>query len=236
MLIKLNNLQLTNFKGARSLSVDFGDITSIYGANGTYKSTLADSWFWLLFGKNTSDQSNFEIKTLDEHNKVISRIDHEVIGAITIDGVPTTLRRVFKEKWVKKQGSAETVFSGHETLFFINDVPKQLNEYQAFINSNIPESTFKLLTLPGYFNSLKKEERRAMLTGIAVVPTDDELAGKDLANVLNIMRTERKSLSDLKKQYAAQKAGLKAELALIPARSDEDERAIVQAASEDDFT
>jgi exonuclease SbcC len=236
MKILLNNLQLTNFKGIRSLSIDFGDTTSIYGANATGKSTIADAWFFLLFGKNTSDQSNFEIKTLDEHNQVISRIDHEVTGAITIDGVPTTLRRVFKEKWVKKQGSAETVFSGHETLFFINDVPKQLNEYQAFINSNIPESTFKLLTLPGYFNSLKKEERRAMLTGIAVVPTDDELAGKDLANVLNIMRTERKSLSDLKKQYAAQKAGLKAELALIPARIDEVERAIVQAASEDDFT
>jgi len=236
MLIKLNNLSLTNFKGIRSLSIDFGDTTSIYGANATGKSTIADAWFFLLFGKNTSDQSNFEIKTLDENNQVISRIDHEVTGAITIDGVPTTLRRVFKEKWVKKQGSAETVFSGHETLFFINDVPKQLNEYQAFINSNIPESTFKLLTLPGYFNSLKKEERRAMLTGIAVVPTDDELAGKDLANVLNIMRTERKSLSDLKKQYAAQKAGLKAELALIPARIDEVERAIVQAASEDDFT
>ena len=236
MKILLNNLQLTNFKGIRSLSIDFGDTTSIYGANATGKSTIADAWFFLLFGKNTSDQSNFEIKTLDEHNQVISRIDHEVTGAITIDGVPTTLRRLFKEKWVKKQGSAETVFSGHETLFFINDVPKQLNEYQAFINSNIPESTFKLLTLPGYFNSLKKEERRAMLTGIAVVPTDDELAGKDLANVLNIMRTERKSLSDLKKQYAAQKAGLKAELALIPARIDEVERAIVQAASEDDFT
>jgi len=236
MLIKLNNLSLTNFKGIRSLSIDFGDTTSIYGANATGKSSIADAWFFLLFGKNTSDQSNFEIKTLDENNQVISRIDHEVTGAITIDGVPTTLRRVFKEKWVKKQGSAETVFSGHETLFFINDVPKQLNEYQAFINSNIPESTFKLLTLPGYFNSLKKEERRAMLTGIAVVPTDDELAGKDLANVLNIMRTERKSLSDLKKQYAAQKSGLKAELALIPARIDEVERAIVQAASEDDFT
>lgn len=236
MIIKLSRLQLTNFKGIRNLSIDFGDNTSIYGANATGKSTIADAWFWLLFGKNTSDQSNFEIKTLDEHNQVIPRIDHEVTGAITIDGVPTTIRRVFKEKWVKKQGGTEQVFSGHETLFFINDVPKQLNEYQAFINSNIPESTFKLLTLPGYFNSLKKEERRSMLTGIAVVPTDDELAGTDLANVLRIMRDERKSLSDLKKQYAAQKAGLKAELALIPARLDEVERAIVQATSDDDLS
>ncbi len=236
MRIQLQSLTLINFKGARNITVEFGDMTSIYGANETGKSTLADAWFWLLFGKNTADQSNFEIKTLDEHNQVISRIDHEVTGVITIDGVTTTLRRVFKEKWVKKQGSAETVFSGHETLFFVNDVPKQMNEYQAFINSVIPEATFKLLTLPGYFNSLKKEDRRSMLTGIAVVPSDDELAGKDLANVLNIMRIERKSLSDLKKQYAAQKVGLKAELALIPARLDEVERAIVQASSEDDLT
>ena len=75
-----------------------------------------------------------------------------------------------------------------------------------------------------------------MLTGIATVPSDDELAGKDLAKVLKIMRDERKSLSDLKKQYAAQKAGLKAELALIPARLDEVERAIVQATSDDDLS
>jgi len=226
MQIKLSKLILTNFKGIRSLSIEFGDTTSIYGANATGKSTIADAWFFLLFGKNTADQSNFEIKTLDEHNQVISRIDHDVTGVISIDGVVTTLKRVFKEKWVKKQGSAETVFSGHETLFFVNDVPKQMNEYHAFINSVIPEATFKLLTLPGYFNSLKKEDRRSMLTGIAVVPTDEELAGTDLENVLKIMRDERKSLSDLKKQYAAQKVNINNELALIPARLDEVERAI----------
>lgn len=224
MQLKLSTLTLVNFKGIRSITINFGDETSIHGANATGKSTIVDAWAWLLFGKNANDQKDFEIKTLDEHNQVISRIDHEVLAEILIDGIVTNLRRVYKEKWVKKHGESEQVFSGHETLYFVNNVPKSQSEYQSFINSIIPESTFKLLTFPAYFNSIKKEDRRAMLTGIATVPSDDELAGTDLADILSIMRTERKTLSDLKKQYSSQKAIIKAALEQIPARIDEVKR------------
>ena len=76
MELKLKRLTLLNFKGVRSLSIDFSDVTNIDGDNGTGKTTIADAYFWLLFGKDSCDKKDFNIKTLDKNNKVIERLDH----------------------------------------------------------------------------------------------------------------------------------------------------------------
>lgn len=229
MKISLTRLHLTNFKGIKSLEVNFGDYTSIAGANATGKSTIADAFTWLLFGKDTNDRKDFEVKTLDKNNMVIPRIDHEVTGILLIDGVMVTLKRILREKWVKQRGSSEQVFTGNETLNFVNDVPKSQKEYQDYIDQVVPEQTFKLLTSPTYFNSIKWQDRRVMLTSIANVPDDDTIAGKDLAGLLKIMRDEKKTLSDLKREYSAKKAKLKSALEQIPARLDEVDRSTPEA-------
>lgn len=221
MKIQIQKLTLVNFKGIKSLSIDFGEFTSISGANATGKSTIADAFTWLLFGKDTQDRKDFEVKTLDKNNVVIPRIDHEVTGDLLVDGVLVSLKRTLREKWVKKQGTNDTVFTGNETLYFVNDVPKSQKDYQDYINQIMPEATFKLLTNPAYFNSIKWQDRRAMLTAIANIPDDDTIAGSDLSTVLMKMRTERKTESDLKKEYAVKKTKIKAALEQIPARLDE---------------
>ena len=229
MKISLTRLHLTNFKGIKSLEVNFGDYTSIAGANATGKSTIADAFTWLLFGKDTNDRKDFEVKTLDKSGSVIPRIDHEVTGELLIDTIVVTLKRTLREKWVKQRGSSEQVFTGNETLYFVNDVPKSQAEYQNYISQIVPEATFKLLTSPTYFNSIKWQDRRAMLTAIATIPDDETIAGKDLAGLLKIMRDEKKTLSDLKKEYSSKKAKLKSALEQIPARLDEVDRGTPQA-------
>lgn len=229
MKISLTRLQLTNFKGIKSLEVNFGDKTSIAGANATGKSTIADAFTWLLFGKDTNDRKDFEVKTLDKSGSVIPRIDHEVTGILLIDGVMVTLKRTLREKWVKQRGSSEQVFTGNETLYFVNDVPKSQAEYQNYISQIVPEATFKLLTSPTYFNSIKWQDSRAMLTSIATIPDDDTIAGNDLTGLLKIMREEKKTLSDLKREYSAKKAKLKSALEQIPARLDEVDRSTPEA-------
>jgi hypothetical protein len=42
----------------------------------------------MLFGKDSSDRKDFEIKTLD-HNVVIPKIEHEVAAVILVDDVET---------------------------------------------------------------------------------------------------------------------------------------------------
>ena len=66
MNIQLKQLTLSNFKGIRQLTIELNAITNIQGDNGTGKSTIFDAFAWLLFGKDSHDAKDFNIKTLDE--------------------------------------------------------------------------------------------------------------------------------------------------------------------------
>lgn len=227
MKIEIKKLSLTNFKGIRSLTILFDAVTSIFGNNATGKTTLMDAFLWLLFGKDSTDRKDFEIKTLDENNVPYHRLDHEVEAVLLIDGMETVLRRGFKEKWTKKRGSSEHEFTGHETLYFWNDVPMKQEEYQAKISGIVDEKLFKLLTNTTYFNGLKWQDRRAVLLSIAGKIDDAEIlrelskqngpAGyEDLIFALN-----KKTVEEYKKELAAKKKKLKDELDMMPARISE---------------
>ena len=50
MKLALTKIRIQNFKGARDFEIDFSaDRTSITGANGTGKTTIADAFSWVLF-------------------------------------------------------------------------------------------------------------------------------------------------------------------------------------------
>jgi len=223
MNIELKSLKLTNFKGIKSLTIPFSHNMAIYGDNGTGKTTIADAFLWLLFGKNTEDAKDFGVKTLRPDGSVIHRLEHEVEGVLLIEGQETTLKRTLKEKWVKRRGEEEEEFTGHETSFFINDVPYKAGEYQKYISDLIDEKLFKLITNPDYFNSLPWTERRETLVRIAGEVSDEQIAegNPGFMTLLAELATSKKTLEDCKKQYAAEKKKLKDELELIPARIDE---------------
>lgn len=48
MQIKIKTLKLENFKGIKDLTIDFKDITNIYGDNAVGKTTIFDAYSWLL--------------------------------------------------------------------------------------------------------------------------------------------------------------------------------------------
>lgn len=164
-IITLRHLRLTNFKGIRNLEMDFGQKgASIYGDNGTGKTTIMDAFMWVLFNKDSIGQTNFEIKTLNEGGNAIPQLDHEVELGLEVNGEPVILRKNYREKWTTKRGSAATEFTGHQTDYFIDDIPKKKIEFAEFIQSLIDESMFKLLTNPLYFNErLTWKDRRKIL-------------------------------------------------------------------------
>ena len=86
MNIKIKEIRLLNFMGIRERSVTFGDYTDIQGDNAEGKSTMQDAFMWLLFGKNTRGEAQFEIKTLDSNNNAIQKLEHKVEGVFEIDG------------------------------------------------------------------------------------------------------------------------------------------------------
>lgn len=132
--IIINRLELRNFKGIRSLDIDFSKVTNIRGENATGKTTIFDAFTWLLFDKDSKDRTAFEIKTLDENNEPLHGLDHTVTGHLQIDGKNWTLRKTYKEKWTKRRGDVNKELTGHETIYEINEVPVSKTEYTNKIN------------------------------------------------------------------------------------------------------
>lgn len=217
---------LRNFKGLKKYEVDFNGETSLYGTNGSGKTTIMDAYHWLLFGKDSQDRQNFNIKTLDEDNNPIHKLEHEVEGVFEHENKEFTLRRTFKERWVKKRGATEAEFSGHETDFHINDVPKKKEEYNAYINKIVSEDVFKMVSHPLYFSSLRWDKQREILFEMAGQVSDEVIAGDETKyrELLATIAQKDTTLSEYKRELAERKKKIKKELESIPARIDENDR------------
>lgn len=229
MEIKIFSLKLKNFKGIKELKIDFNcQNTNIYGANATGKTTIFDAFKWLFFDKDSNDRKDFNIKTLDSNNKPIHFLEHEVEAILVIDGVDMTFKKVLQEKWIKKRGESDREFSGHETNYWIDEVPVKKKDYEEKINSLIPESLFKLITDPLYFNTEKNtnwQERRRILTALLektgeIVSDDEILDSKEEFKILKD-NLEGRSIDDYKKVVQAKIKDLNKEKETIPVRIDE---------------
>lgn len=224
MEIKILNLKLRNFKGIKNLEIDFNcKDTNIYGANATGKTTIFDAFKWLFFDKDSNDRKDFNIKTLDINNNPIHFLEHAVEATLIIDGVDMTFKKVFQEKWVKKRGQSEQEFSGHETNYWIDEVPVKKKDYEEKINSLIPESLFKLITDPSYFNNqLKWTERRELLINISGANVSDEEILNSKEEFSSIRKNiEGRSIDDYKKVVQAKIKELNKQKESIPVRIDE---------------
>lgn len=227
MKIQLKKLTLHYFKGAIDQVVDFSERTAISGRNASGKTRIFDAFTWLLFGKDSDDKKDFNIKCLDIYNEPLHRKDTSVTGVLSIDGHNMTLERIYKEKWVKRNGDITAEFKGHETAFFVNGVPVQAKDYQQTVDSILPENLFKQITNPLFFNSMKWTERRAMLFEIAGNVSDSDVikSNPELKEFLD--QLSGKTIDNFKKELAAKKKLLKESIADIPARIDEVQRAIL---------
>lgn len=219
--MKLLKLSLTNFKSIRQSSFEFdGENKIIFGDNATGKTTVFDSMCWLLFGKDSLDRSDFEIKTL-VNGEPIHKVNHEVEGEFSNDDGTFTLKRVYREKYSNPRGG-DTKLTGHTTDYFINEVPVKEKEYKAFINNMINEDVFKLITNPLYFNKQYSWQNRRKLLLEICGGIDDETVIRnhgELRKLLSILNG--RTVEEHKKIVAAKKTAINKELDMIPVRIDE---------------
>jgi len=219
--MKLTKLELLNFKGLKSFTINLNGDVVIRGDNATGKTTVFDSVCWLLFGKDSLDRADFEIKTLDG-GEPIHKVNHEVTATFTLDeGGTVELKRVYREKYSSPRGGDITL-TGHTTDYFVDGVPKKEKEYKEIVNTLIDESIFKLITNPLYFNETYSwQNRRKLLLemcgdidDISVINSHDDL--RRLAELL-----EGRTVDDHRKVVAAKKTAINKELDMIPIRIDE---------------
>lgn len=224
-IIQLQSLHLRYFKSFKDFKVEFNEnVASVKGDNGTGKTTLADAWSWLLFGKNSNDISDtkFSIKTIDEATgQIINRVDHSVEAIFFINGEKTTAKRELKEKWVKKKGATEKVYSGNVTNYYWNEVPLSQRDYQVKINQFINEDVFKLIIDPYKFNSLHWEKQRETLTQLVGGVSDESIAKGNPQFEELMSKLENKTFDEYKKQMKHTLKRLKDDKQGIPSRIDE---------------
>lgn len=228
--ILLKKMSLINFKGLRDLTVEFAPaLTEIYGRNGIGKTSIFDGFTWLLFGKNSEDRKQFGIKTYDKDGNIIPKLPHEVSAVLLVDGEVVTLCRRFNEKWTKKRGSAVEEFVGHEEERLYNDVPCSVKEWNDKIAAICPEQVFKFITNPRYFTAQSADMQRSMLFRMAGGITDEEIAAGNADFAALLASLTGKTMEEYKKEIAAKKRRLKAEIEAIPERIDERRRDVPEA-------
>lgn len=231
----IKRLTLANFKGLRSVAIEFSDdVTTISGRNGTGKTTVMDAFTWLLWGKDSEGNTDtkFGIKTNDAEGNFIPDLEHEVTGTLEVIDTETgnietvELRRVLVEEWKTEKGKTERKLKGHHTDYFYNGVPlKTKGEYDERINTIIPEAVFKMLTNPYYFLSLHWTAQREMLLQIAGGVSYEDVAQDNKAFATLIEQLSGKTVEDYKRELAAQKDKISKALEKIPTRIDEITRA-----------
>lgn len=226
-VISIKTITLENFKGIRSLTIDFdGRDADISGRNATGKTTIFDAISWLLFGKDSEDRKVFDIKTYDGDGNIIPDIPHYVEAVICANGVEHTLRREFVEVWQTRRGTTLRELTRHEERRLFNGVACTVREWAERIEDMCPERYFRLLSNPFAFNAMKTEAKRAILMEMCgEEPLEDIAAGnKDFETLLSAM--QGKSPQVYRAEIMAEKKRLRAEIGDLPSRIDERKRDI----------
>ena len=218
----LKKLILKNFKKVQDLTVTFTDKeTFICGDNGTCKTTMVDAFYWLLFGKDSTNRadSNFNIKTLDKDGKPILRLIHSVTGVLSVNGREIELQRNYVEKW--GSGVNAEILQNHATEFYLNGVKlKTKKEYDSEVAAIMPEEVFRMVTNPFFFPSMKATDQKAMLMDMAGNVSDEEVAALKPDFLELLSNITGRSLEQYGKEIAAKKSAIKDELKGIPLRID----------------
>ena len=220
MRISIKNMEIVNFKGIRKLDIKFNEgVTSIMGGNGTGKTSVFDAFMWLLFGKDSQGRKEFSVKCLNRKGNEIPKIEHSVTGIFDIDGTSLMLKKILREKWVRKRGCTEEVFAGNESIYEINNVNVKQGEYQRKIDEIIDEEVFRLITNPVLFSGSKWQVQRNILMDMAGLGSDYEIALK--TGMREPERLLEKGVDERLKELSALRKKILKEAEAIPIRIDE---------------
>ncbi|MCD8381513.1 MAG: hypothetical protein LUC30_01140 [Clostridiales bacterium] len=231
--ITLLRLTLERFKGMERLELDFGGRSaSVYGRNGTGKSSIYDAWAWLMTGKDSrgqtpADVNGCSIKPLDGEGNVLDHAAHTAVtGVLSVDGREQTLRREYYEKWTRKRGRAEESYDGNTTDYFIDGVPVQKKLYDETVAQIAPPEQFRVLSDLYAFAGLGDRSRRDILLQVAGLGDEREIMATDERFSPLLAATETDSLERYTKKVKSLRRKLNEQRAAIPARLDEVKRSV----------
>lgn len=229
MKMILKKIHLENFKGIKSLDVNFSNKTSIKGQNAAGKTTIFDAFTWLLFNKNSTGEEKFNVRPLDKDGNRIDNVEIKVVAVLDVDGKEVELSKVQKQNWVKKRGTDTVTLQGNVNSFEIDGYPKSEADFKAYVSGLAQsEEMFKMLTNPQYFSSLKWKDQRDILMKLVSEISDVELAKTDSKYVPLVDELEKaSSTDDIRAKFSKALSEWKKKQSEIPVRIDEAEKSKV---------
>ena len=229
MRMILKSLHMENFKGIKSLDVNFSNKTSIKGQNAAGKTTIFDAFTWLLFNKNSAGEEKFNVRPLDKDGNRIDNVEIKVVAILDIDGKEVELSKVQKQNWVKKRGTDTVALQGNVNSFEIDGYPKSEADFKDYVSGLAQsEEMFKMLTNPQYFSSLKWKDQRDILMKLVAEVSDVELAQTDAKYTPLIDELEKApSTDDIRAKFSKALSEWKKKQSEIPVRIDEAEKSKV---------
>lgn len=221
--ILLKSLDIENFKGIKELHIDFNNVTNVFGENATGKTSIFDAFTWVMFDKDSKNRSVFEIKPLDQQNKVIRGLVTTVTAVLEVNNKEIKLTKKYEEKWTRKRGESEATFTKNETTYMINDTPIKKSEYVKEIAEIAEEEQFKLLTNPYFFsNELNWKKAREVILEICGDITIEQIieTKQELTPLITEFEKEN-NIDKIIKNRKATKNNLSKEKEEIPIRVNE---------------
>lgn len=222
MILKLKTLEISDFKGIKSLTLHLdGNDVRINGANASGKTTVADAFSWLLFGKDAEGDKDFPVKPKDAEGNEVHHLTTTVVGVFETDLGEVVLKRALTEKWVRPRGAVEASFSGNTETFSINSAEMKKGEYADYVRKLIgcDDMIFAMITSPTYFNGLDWKARRDILR--LLVPADMErkvIESPEFDDVRELLYPHMYKPDTLLKIIRDEKKVLDKELDSIPAQ------------------
>ena len=230
MKMILKSLHMENFKGIKSLDVNFSNKTSIKGQNASGKTTIFDAFTWLLFNKNSAGEEKFNVRPLDKDGNRIDNVEIKVVAVLDVDGKEVELSKTQKQNWVKKRGTDTVTLQGNVNSFEIDGYPKSEADFKTYVSSLAQsEDMFKMLTNPQYFSSLKWKDQRDILMKLVAEVSDVELAKEmfdENAYAESLIEELEKapSTDDIRAKFQKALTEWKKKQSEIPVRIDEAEK------------
>jgi hypothetical protein len=196
--MELKQVNLINVRNFDNKTFNFEGNTEIVMPNEGGKSTLADAITFVLIGKLYSGASDAQsLKPLRDTAEEVS------IELIYSDGEKElSLKKTYKENWVKTRGTTEVTMSGHTTDCFINETKMTVSNFEKELCGYFNVQSTKELNImlnPYYFGQVMSwQERLEYVTKVTGEVTIDDVI--DVAKEVKPLRDDLYRYGDGLKQ------------------------------------
>lgn len=176
--IILKSLTLSNWR-SQNHTVEFSDVTTISGRNGSGKSSLMKGFYWLLTGfPSPIETKNFNL--FDNRLSITPETPKACVKAVlNIDGFDYVIERKAEAKFTRKRGSSEMVKDSSDTYeLYIDNIETSATNFNKWVTDNICPVEQLIYCLDGGFftellNNDKSKARKVLELVVGEIKPED---------------------------------------------------------------